>query len=271
MQSRPPLSSSHNNTARKNLLRRVAILLVCFVLSVLVHGAVATPYIAWEILKPPEIPGEGGPEDAEMGDGEVGDGAPAEPMLTPPAPVSISMYVEPIAAPVVESAPSPPPTRPTTPTNQPDTPTDQPSNGEGTNPGNSDNSGVEGSPPPGKKNNCDPIDEIVKLGSHHWRVDRELVDYYATHLRELDRQLSASTHRGDDGKADGMLIYLPRCSVLRHGGLRNGDVIHTVNERKVSNIANAVTTYLLIRKQRNILVELTRKNGKQVTMKYRLK
>ena len=97
--------------------------------------------------------------------------------------------------------------------------TNRPTNTEGTRPGREENSGVSGSPAPGPKNSCEPTDQIVKVKSHHSRVGRDLVDYYATHLRELDRQLSASTHRGEDGKPDGMILYLPRCSLLRHVGL----------------------------------------------------
>ncbi|MDG1478519.1 MAG: hypothetical protein P8R54_02965 [Myxococcota bacterium] len=252
-------------------------MLISLLLSSLVHGAVAAPYIAWSLTAPPVTAGEDGPEDRNVGDGAVGDGgAPSEPTLTPPAPVNISVYVEPIAPP----SPSPElqaststAAKPTSGQTTSGQTTSRPTrgSGEGTSPGKETNSGVEGSPAPGPTNSCEPVDSITKIGTKHWRVDRELVDYYASHLRELDRQASTSTHRDDAGKPDGILIYLPRCSVIRHGGLRNGDVIHTVNGRKVSNVANAVTTYLAVRKEKNINVLITRKNGRQVTLKYRLK
>ncbi|MFT5683407.1 MAG: hypothetical protein ACI8RZ_004338 [Myxococcota bacterium] len=254
-------------------------MLLSLLLSTLVHGAVAAPYFAWSLTEPPITAGEEGPEGQKIGDGLVGDGgAPPEPTLTPPAPVNISMYVEPIAAPTAPT--KPPPQTTTAPTqastSQPAQSTSgqtstRPTRGEGTTPGNETNSGVEGTPAPGPSNSCDPIDGVTKISSMQWRVDRDLVDYYASHLRELDRQASTSTHRNDDGKPDGVLIYLPRCSILRHGGLRNGDVVHSVNGRKVSNVANAVTTYLALRKEKNLSVLVTRKNGKQVTLKYRLK
>lgn len=249
-------------------------MVLSLLLSSLVHGAVAAPYIAWSLTEPPITAGEDGPEDRTVGDGAVGDGgAPSEPTLTPPAPVNISMYVEPIAPPSSSSEPvaQVSPSKPASSTTGQSTARPTRGSGEGTSPGKETNSGVEGSPAPGPTNNCDPVDSINKIGTKHWRVDRELVDYYASHLRELDRQASTSTHRDEAGKPDGILIYLPRCSVIRHGGLRNGDVIHTVNGRKVSNVANAVTTYLAVRKEKNISVLITRKNGRQVTLKYRLK
>ena len=249
-------------------------MVISLLLSSLVHGAVAAPYIAWSLTEPPITAGEDGPENQDVGDGAAGDGgAPSEPTLTPPAPVNISMYVEPTAPPSTTSEPVPQAntSKPAKPTAGQTTSRPTRGSGEGTSPGKEDNSGVEGSPAPGPTNNCEPVDSITKIGTKHWRVDRELIDYYASHLRELDRQASTSTHRDDAGKPDGILIYLPRCSVIRHGGLRNGDVIHTVNGRKVSNVANAVTTYLAVRKEKNISVLITRKNGRQVTLKYRLK
>lgn len=264
----PPSKTSLHKTAA----RQLTTLAVCLLLSLLVHASAAAPYLTWAFTEPPEVSGEGGPEDRAVGDGAVGDGAPMPAMQSPPVPVQISMYVE--AAP----APIEPPPRPTTKTDPPQSASTQGSSQadrrgteEVEKPGKPDNSGVAGSPAPGKKSACDPDDRIVKLGSHHWRIERDLVDYYASHLRELDRQASSSSHKNEAGKADGVLIYLTKCSILRHGGMRNGDIIHTVNGRKVTNIANAVTTYLALRKERNLTVEITRRNGKQVTHKYRLK
>lgn len=274
-----PLSSPRNNAAQNKPLRQLAIGLVCFFLSALLHGAVATPYLTGALNAPPPLSGEGGPESENVGDGLIGDGGPAgadEPLLTPSIPVHISMYVEPTAPPTPSSEPVE-----TAPTTTSDRSSGSSSSGRsggtgagagtGTTEGAEDNSGVVGTPAPGKKNNCEPTDQIVKLKSHTWRVDRDLVDYYASHLRELDRQVSASTHRDDEDKPDGIIIYLPRCSLLRHGGLRNGDIIHTVNGRKVTNIANAITTYLAVRKDKRIDVVMSRRNGKTVTQTYRLK
>jgi hypothetical protein len=269
------LSVPRNKPAQNKPLRQVVVALVCFLLSALLHGAVATPYLTWAAHQPPPASGEGGPNDSSVGDGLIGDGGPAsaaEPLLAPPVPVNISMYVEPTAPPTPSTVP--PETTPTTKTTSSasgSSGSGQTGSGTGTKEGAEDNSGVVGSPAPGKKNNCEPTEQIVKIKSHTWRVDRDLVDYYASHLRELDRQVSASAHKDDDGKTDGIIIYLPRCSLLRHGGLRNGDIIHTVNGRKVTNIANAVTTYLAVRKDRRIDVVMSRRNGKTVTQTYRLK
>lgn len=131
--------------------------------------------------------------------------------------------------------------------------------------------GVQGKPPRGKKKPCETIEEIVSLGDDKWRVERDLLDWYATHLRELEKQVAVSSHRGDDGKRDGARLYLPRCSLLKQGGFQNGDVVHTVNGRKLNTVAQGVAAYLAVRNDRSLTVELTRKDGTQRTQYYRLK
>lgn len=59
--------------------------------------------------------------------------------------------------------------------------------------------------------------------------------------------------------------------MLRQGGLRNGDVITSVNGRRVTSIPAAVATYLALRNDRVIKVEITGKNGKKRVHTYKLK
>jgi PDZ domain-containing secreted protein len=59
--------------------------------------------------------------------------------------------------------------------------------------------------------------------------------------------------------------------VLRQGGLKNGDIVHTVNGEKVTNVPQAFAAYMKVRKADTIKVELTRKDGSQRTHIYKLK
>ena len=53
-------------------------------------------------------------------------------------------------------------------------------------------------------------------------------------------------------------------------GCGGGDVVHAVNGHKVTTIANGVKTYAKVRNDRVLKVELTRKNGKSLTLTYKL-
>ena len=131
--------------------------------------------------------------------------------------------------------------------------------------------GQAGAPPRGKKKPCEKIEEVTALGDKRWRVERSLLDWYATHLRELERQVGVSSYRDEDGKRGGAKLYLPRCSVLRQGGMQNGDVVRTINGRKVNTIAQGVATWLAVRGQKTITVELTRRNGEELVHTYLMK
>ena len=111
----------------------------------------------------------------------------------------------------------------------------------------------------------------MQLNAAKWRVERDLVDYYATHLRELDRQAGVGMHKNEAGETDGARMYLPRCSVLRQAGIKNGDIIHTINGRKVTSVGEAIAAYLVLRHEDNLHVALTRKTGEQLTLHYRMK
>ncbi|MEL6343922.1 MAG: hypothetical protein AAFV53_12385 [Myxococcota bacterium] len=279
----------------RNLMRTA----IAVLLSLLLHAAVGGLGFVGDLiaLEPLDMPGEGGPEGAAMGDGELeGGGASGSdavpPDGPPPAPIQVSVYQPPAPA---ESAPAeseasadaspdvgakpktPPKQNPRTPqrsgSGRGDGRGSGDGEGEGAADGSDDNSGVDGSPAPGRKRrNCgDPLDEVQKLDANRWQVDRSIIDYYASHLRQLERQAGTATHWGDDGKPDGVKIYLPRCSILKQVGLRNGDVVHTINGRTVSSVPKAVAAYLALRKESRLHVKITRRKGQKVTLHYRIK
>jgi len=247
--------------------------LISLALSLLLHLSVLGPWLvfAWDELDVLDDIGEDGPDDASMGDGDLGQGGAEQlPLETPSVPVEISMYVPP--PPARSSTPAPKSTE--TVNEQPTGTTQQEGTDQGeatpVSSGSPDNSGVKGKPPRGKRKPCDPVEEITKLGERKWRVERSLIDYYAHHLKELDRQAATKTMRGEDGKAIGVRVYVPRCSILRKVGFRNGDIIHSVNGRKVATVPQAVASWLALRKKKDFEVELTRKDGREVTFRYRV-
>jgi len=239
--------------------------IVTFVFSLGGHLAIAGLALGFQLVTL-DLNGPGdedGATDAPVGN-DGGD-AGSEVLQTPPVPVRVSVYTP--GAPKPEE-PTPKPTQ-TDPSPAP--PADaapSPSQPEGD--GKAAKEGVAGKAPRGTKDPCEPAPEIEKVGENRWRIQRSLLDWYAIHLRELEKQAGVAIHRSKDGKRDGARLYLPRCSILRQAGFRGGDVVHTVNGHKVTTIANGVKTYAKVRNDRTLKVELTRKNGKSFTLTYKL-
>ncbi len=104
--------------------------------------------------------------------------------------------------------------------------------------------------------------DIEALGENRFRVARDLVDHYTDDLAEAARLAAVYWHEDAEGKVDGFRIRRIKCgSVLYEAGLRNGDVIHTVNGRPVRNIPQALVAYRKLRKKRSLQLELTREGG----------
>ena len=237
--------------------------MITFGISLGGHLTIAALVVGFQVITL-DLDGPGdtdGATDSPVGNngGEAGE----QVLQTPPVPVRVSVYTP--GAPKPEE--TPPRQTQTTPDDPNPATTPQTSDAGS---GQADKEGVAGKAPKGTKNPCEPTPDIEKVGANRWRVQRSLLDWYAIHLRELEKQAGVGIHRGKNGKRDGARLYLPRCSILRQAGFRGGDIVHSVNGHKVTTIANGVKTYAKVRKDRTLKVELTRKNGKHLTLTYRL-
>ncbi|MES2642191.1 MAG: PDZ domain-containing protein [Myxococcota bacterium] len=253
------------------LLARVAPPVFSFGMSLALHLALTAPlFVLWWLddQSTDELIGEEGTEPGPIGNdgGEV--------PLGEPDPVRVSMYVEPTeaTAPAAEASTAPGPaaaavTKPAA------------SGPEGAADGDPNTNasmaairrGLKGVRPRGERKPCEDIEEITPLGGDKWRVERDVVDYYAVHLKELENQVGVNTHRDADGRPDGARIFLPRCSLLRQAGLRHGDIVNSINDRRVATLTDGIAAYLFLRNDENLRVQVTRKNGEKVTLRYRLK
>lgn len=125
---------------------------------------------------------------------------------------------------------------------------------------------------PQRRRRCeaDTIPEISRSGSASWTVDRSLIRRYTLNFKALNSLGWSKRHDGPDGRPDGMLIGGVRCNNdLYRAGIRSGDIVHTVNNHNVRNIAQAVIVYGKVRRDRLIRVEITRR-GQRRTLTYRL-
>ncbi|MDP2315555.1 MAG: hypothetical protein Q8P41_21835 [Pseudomonadota bacterium] len=241
-------------------------------LSLGLHLALTAPLLLiwWLSPDPPEeTPGEEGTVEGPAGNdgGEV--------PLGEPEPVRVSMYVEPTEATAaaeaeVVSGPGPTPAN-TTKAAASATQGAEDGDPDATQSTAAKRLGVKGVRPRGNRAPCEPIEEITALGDDKWRVERGVLDYYAAHLRELEKHVGVNTHIGTDGRPDGARIFLPRCSLLRQAGLRHGDIVNTINDRRVATLTDGIAAYLFLRNDEHLRVEVTRKNGDKITLRYRLK
>ena len=115
---------------------------------------------------------------------------------------------------------------------------------------------------------CPPAPEgMASVGALYWAVDRDLIDYYATHIAELMKLGAVYTHKDANGEPAGFRVGIPRCSLLREGGLRSGDVVQDINGVRINSVFQAIGAYFRLRDEPTLQVHVQR--GKRtVTLSY---
>lgn len=109
---------------------------------------------------------------------------------------------------------------------------------------------------------------IARVSDTSWFIDRELIEFYATNMKELQKLGVVYRHRDKVTKElDGFGVSLARCSVLREGGLRSGDVVHDINGRVIHGVPQAIMAYFALRKEPELFVRITRK-GQPLVLAY---
>ena len=123
----------------------------------------------------------------------------------------------------------------------------------------------------GKRNDCpvNPKSGVKKTGHLAWVIERDVVEFYAGHLKELMKLGTVRAHRTPEGKLHGFRVGVAKCSLLRDTGFRTGDLVQDVNGLEVHDVLGAIGAYLRLRKESHFEVHLVRK-GKPMTLTYDL-
>jgi len=121
----------------------------------------------------------------------------------------------------------------------------------------------------GKKE--DEEDGITKEGPNKFIVDQELIDKVMENPEQLYSQVRATPHKGPDGKVDGYrLSGIRRRSLFYKLGIKNGDVVHSVNGKTLDSMSSAMGAYDSLQSSKDFSFEVTRRNKKQ-TFEYEVR
>ncbi len=118
---------------------------------------------------------------------------------------------------------------------------------------------------------ADSDGKVEQLAEGKYRVDPSFMAEQMKSVESLATQVRVVPHKGDDGAIDGY-----RLSAIRHGslfdklGIKNGDVVHTVNGQPLTSAEGALTTYQTLQSERAFNFEITRRNQKQ-TLEYEVR
>ncbi len=131
---------------------------------------------------------------------------------------------------------------------------------------------VKETPAKGPGKGEEPGEEgVTKEGPNKFIVDQELVEKLMENPEQLYSQVRATPHKGPDGGVDGYrLSGIRRNSVFYKLGIKNGDVVHTVNGKTLDSMSSAMTAYNSLQAEKNFTFEVTRRN-KRETFEYEVR
>ncbi len=115
------------------------------------------------------------------------------------------------------------------------------------------------------------VEGITQLGENHYQVERRILEQYLGNLEGLSSMARAIPHKGADGEIDGYrLSGIRRNSPLSQLGIKNGDVIQSVNGTNIGNMGEAMTVFNSLSSQSHFTFDVTRRGQKQA-MEYDVK
>jgi type II secretion system protein C len=121
----------------------------------------------------------------------------------------------------------------------------------------------------GKK--ADDDSGVTKEGPNKFVIEQAVVDEILKNPEQLYKQVRAVPHKGADGQVDGYrLSGIRRRSFFYKLGVKNGDIIHSVNGKALDSMGNAMAAYESLQNDKNFTFEVTRRNNKQ-TFQYEIR
>ncbi len=111
-------------------------------------------------------------------------------------------------------------------------------------------------------------EDVAQTGDNQFEVTRQMLEENLNDLEGLSRMGRALLHRGPDGDFDGY-----RLSAIRRGslpdklGIRNGDIVHSVNGMQLDSVQGAMQALQALQKENGLKFEVTRR-GQPVTLNY---
>jgi general secretion pathway protein C len=102
-------------------------------------------------------------------------------------------------------------------------------------------------------------------------IERRMLDEKLADLASLQKEARALLHRGPDGEYDGYrLSAIRRGSMLDSLGVKNGDIIHSVNGLPLTSVDGAMKALEQLRSDSSFKIEVTRR-GQPVSLDYAVK
>jgi len=110
--------------------------------------------------------------------------------------------------------------------------------------------------------------DVASADSNHFVVERSMLDEALKNPEALAGQIRVVPHKGSDGEIDGYrLSGIRKGSMFEKLGIKNGDIVHSVNGKALTSTNAALDAYNGLQNENSFSFEITRRSKRQ-TMEY---
>ncbi|MCK6502851.1 hypothetical protein L6R53_05540 [Myxococcota bacterium] len=112
---------------------------------------------------------------------------------------------------------------------------------------------------------------VEQTGENKFVVDAALVEEALKDPEKLASQVRVAPHKDENGQIDGYRMSgIRRNSLFKKLGIKNGDVVHSVNGQPLTSMQSAMSAYESLQNDKNFSFEITRRNQRQ-TFEYEIR
>ncbi len=113
--------------------------------------------------------------------------------------------------------------------------------------------------------------EVQKVGNNKYVVDQSVLDEILANPEKLYTQVRVTPHKDQDGNIDGYrMTGIRRKSLFYKLGIKNGDIVHSVNGQQLNSLSAAMDAYNSLGNSRDFNFDVTRRKNKQ-TFEYEVR
>jgi type II secretion system protein C len=105
---------------------------------------------------------------------------------------------------------------------------------------------------------------VESVGNNRYVVDSETLEKLMENPEQLYSQIRVVPHKDSNGEVDGYrLSGIRRRSFFYQLGVKNGDIVHSVNGKALTSASAGMEAYNTLADARDFSFELTRRNERQ--------
>ena len=113
--------------------------------------------------------------------------------------------------------------------------------------------------------------DIQKIGNNKYVVEQAVLDEILANPEKLYTQVRVTPHKDESGDIDGYrMTGIRRKSLFYKLGIKNGDIVHSVNGQSLTSLSAAMDAYNSLGNSRAFNFDITRRKNKQ-TFEYEVR